>query len=261
MQFQQKMSFGKAPSSESSAPIDDITLPYLHRRDGGRALSQFLCGYKGQRSVVVLALPRGGVPVGFEVAQALEVPLDVFVVRKLGVPEQEELAMGAIASNGARVLNAEVLQALHISSDVLEAVTHRERLEMQRREQLYRGDRAPLSVRGQCVIVVDDGLATGSTMLAAVRALRQQDAAHIVVAVPVAAAETCRAFREEVDEIVCAATPHPFRAVGLWYQDFSETSDSEVRELLARAGSQTSGDAVSTQVSAVPRLESPAESS
>ena len=145
--------------------------------------------------------------------------------------------MGAIASNGARVLNAEVMRALLISDDVLESVTHRERLEMQRREQLYRGERAPLSVRGQCVIVVDDGLATGATMLAAVRALRQQDAAHIVVAVPVAASETCRAFRNEVDEIVCAATPQPFHAVGLWYDDFSETTDDEVRELLSRAAS------------------------
>lgn len=189
---------------------------------------------------MVLALPRGGVPVGYEVAQALRVPLDVFVVRKLGVPGQEELAMGAIASNGARVLNAEVMQALHISGDVLESVTHRERLEMQRREQLYRGERTPLSVRGQCVIVVDDGLATGATMLAAVRALRQQDAAHIVVAVPVAAAETCRAFRNEVDEIVCAATPQPFHAVGLWYDDFSETTDDEVRELLSRVAGPAS---------------------
>ncbi len=247
MQFQQKLSYSKAPPRESSAPTQNITLPYADRRAAGRALAQFLNDYKEQRGVMVLALPRGGVPVGYEVAQALRVPLDVFVVRKLGVPGQEELAMGAIASNGARVLNAEVMQALHISGDVLESVTHRERLEMQRREQLYRGDQAPLSVRGQCVIVVDDGLATGSTMLAAVRALRQHDAEHIVVAVPVAAAETCRAFANEADEIVCAATPQPFRAVGLWYDDFSETSDDEVSELLSRAANPVSHGAVSVE--------------
>jgi predicted phosphoribosyltransferase len=243
MQFQQKMSFAKAPHNETSDPVQDITVPYADRRAGGRVLAQCLNTYKNRRGVLVLALPRGGVPVGFEVAQALGASLDVFVVRKLGVPGQEELAMGAIASNGARVLNAEVMQALQISSGVLEAVTHRERLEMQRREELYRGDRAPLSVRGQCIIVVDDGLATGATMLAAVRVLRQQDAAHVVVGVPVAAAEICRAFRDEVDEIVCAATPHPFHAVGLWYQDFSETSDHEVRELLAHSAAQVASQA------------------
>jgi predicted phosphoribosyltransferase len=158
-------------------------------------------------------------------------------------------------------LNAEVMQALNVSSDVLEAVTHRERREMQRREELYRGDRGPLSVRGHSVIVVDDGLATGSTMLAAVRALRQQDAAHIVVGVPVAAAETCRAFRHEVDEIVCAATPQPFHAVGLWYQNFAETSDNEVRELLSHNASQAFGDQVSIgQVPVEDGRISPAES-
>ena len=218
MQFQQKLSYGKAPSRQSSAPTSDVTVPYADRRGAGRALAQFLNHHKEQHSVMVLALPRGGVPVGYEVAQALRVPLDVFVVRKLGVPGQEELAMGAIASNGARVLNAEVMKALHIPSDVLESVTRRERLEMQRREQLYRGEQAPLVVREQCVIVV---------------------------AVPVAAAETCRAFANEADEIVCAATPQPFRAVGLWYDDFSETSDSEVRELLSRAANPVSHDPMS----------------
>lgn len=208
---------------------------YRDRREGGRALAQQLAGYGGRTDVTVLALPRGGVPVGFEVAEALHAPLDVFIVRKLGVPGHEEYAMGAIASGGVRVLNDNVVRVLGIEADEVEAVTRSEQQELARRECLYRGDQPPPAVRGRTVILVDDGLATGSTMLAAVKALRKQEPARIVVAVPTAAADTCEDLRQEADEVVCATTPEPFRAVGLWYEDFSQTGDDEVRELLARA--------------------------
>jgi len=187
----------------------------------------------------VLALPRGGVPVGYEVARALEAPLDVFLVRKLGVPGHEELAMGAIASGGVRVVNEDVARMLGLREDVLDAVAAREQQELQRREQLYRDDRPPADVRGRTVILVDDGLATGSTMRAAVAALRRKGASHIVVAAPVGAAETCEAFAAEADDAICARTPEPFYAVGLWYEDFSQTSDDEVRMLLARSAKET----------------------
>src|SRR5205085_8301712 len=183
----------------------------------------------------VLALPRGGVPVAFEVAQRLGVPLDVFVVRKLGVPGHEELAMGAIASGGVRVLNEDVLYALPDAQSIVEMVTAIEREELSRRERNYRAGRPPPDIRGQTVILVDDGLATGATMRAAAAALRQQQPARIVVAVPVSAVQTCDEYRMGVDEIVCAVTPEPFHAVGMWYEDFSQTTDEEVRELLARA--------------------------
>jgi predicted phosphoribosyltransferase len=186
----------------------------------------------------VLALPRGGVPVAFEVAEALHAPLDIFLVRKLGVPGHEELAMGAIATGGVRVLNEDVVGYLNINDEVIERVAAREQRELERRERVYRGGRAAPDVRGRTVILVDDGLATGSTMRAAAAALRLQRPARIIVAVPVAAPQTCDEFRTEVDEIVCAATPEPFRGVGLWYEDFSQTTDEEVRELLARAGTE-----------------------
>jgi predicted phosphoribosyltransferase len=208
---------------------------FRDRREAGRLLASKLVDYAHRPEVLVLALPRGGVPVAFEVARALDAPLDVFIVRKLGVPGYEELAMGAVATGEVRVLNNDVVNALHIPDYVIEAVSSWERDELARRERLYRGDRLPHDVRGHTVILVDDGLATGATMLAAVEALRRQQPARIVAAVPVAASDTCDLLRAEVDDVVCALTPEPFRAVGLWYQDFTQTSDEEVRELLALA--------------------------
>ena len=208
---------------------------FRNRSEAGRFLADKLTTYANRPDVLVLALPRGGVPVAYEVATALKAPLDVFLVRKLGVPGHEELAMGALGSGGVRVLNEDVVNYLHIPAEVIEQVAATEQQEMERREKLYRGDQPVLDVRNRTVILIDDGLATGSTMRAAAVALRQQQPARIVVAVPVAATETCNEFRKEVDEIVCAATPEPFYAVGLWYEDFSQTSDDEVRELLTRA--------------------------
>jgi predicted phosphoribosyltransferase len=182
--------------------------------------------------VVVLGLPRGGVPVAVEVADALRAPLDVFMVRKLGVPGHEELALGAIASGGVRVLNLDVLAATGISDEEVEAVADRELAELERREASYRGGRAPLAVEGRVAIAVDDGLATGATMRAAARALRQRGASRIVVAVPVAPVQTCESLRRDAEEVVCALTPEPFAAVGRWYLDFSPVSDEEVRALL-----------------------------
>jgi predicted phosphoribosyltransferase len=208
---------------------------YQDRREAGRYLAGKLARYANRPDVVVLALPRGGVPVAYEVARALNAPLDVFLVRKLGVPGHEEFAMGAIATGGVRILNQDVVSALKIGTDLLDALTAREQRELERRERAYRGDRAPPDVRGRTVILIDDGLATGSTMRAAVAALKEQDPARIVVAVPIATPETCDELRAEVDEVVCAVTPQPFYAVGLWYRDFSQTTDEEVRELLERA--------------------------
>ncbi len=208
---------------------------FRDRRHAGRALAQALSAYANRADVLVLALPRGGVPVGFEVAEVLRVPLDVFVVRKLGVPGQPEYAMGAIASGGVRVLSDSVVRMAGIDSADIEAITAHEQTELERREQLYRGERALPDVAGRTLIVADDGLATGSTMRAAVRALRALRPARIVVAVPTAPAETCEQMRAEADEVVCLCTPEPFRAVGLWYDDFSQTSDDDVRELLAHS--------------------------
>jgi predicted phosphoribosyltransferase len=212
-----------------------VTPPRFHdRREAGRRLARELEGHAGRPDMLVLALPRGGVPVAAEVARALGAPLDVFLVRKLGVPGHEELAMGAVASGGVGVLNADVVSGLGIPESVIRSVAARERQELARREELYRGDRPAPDVRGKTVILVDDGLATGATMLAAIRALRQQEPARIVVAVPTASRETCAALQDEADEVVCAITPEPFWAVGQWYDDFSQTSDDEVRDLLAR---------------------------
>jgi predicted phosphoribosyltransferase len=205
------------------------------RAEAGRLLAYRLRHYAGRDDVIVLALPRGGVPVGYEVAKALGAPLDVFVVRKLGVPGYEELAMGAIASGGLIVLNREALQALPITEADIQRAAAAELRELERREEAYRGGYDPPDVEGKTVILVDDGLATGSTMRAAALAVRQLNPARVVVAVPVAAAETCDDFRDVVDEIVCSVTPRPFRAVGLWYEDFSQTSDEEAGELLTRA--------------------------
>lgn len=207
---------------------------FRDRRDAGRRLADRLLAYQGRDDVVVLGLPRGGIPVAYEVARRLGARLDVFVVRKLGVPGQEELAMGAIASGGVRVVNEEVVSALMLPSRVLDAAAARESSELERREQLYRGDRDPLDVRGRVVVLVDDGLATGSTMRAAVKALRQMGPRRVVVAVPVAASSTCMEFQAEVDELVCGETPEPFLAVGRFYDDFEQTSDDEVRTLLGR---------------------------
>jgi predicted phosphoribosyltransferase len=191
--------------------------------------------YAGRPDVLVLALPRGGVPVAFEVARELQAPLDLFLVRKLGVPGRSELAMGAIASGGIRVVNQQVVSALRIPEEVIEAVAAAEQTELARREQLYRGDRSAPDISDLTLILIDDGLATGSTMRAAVEALRQEDAARIVVAVPIGAPETCREMNQIADEVVCVYAPEPLYSVGFWYDDFSQTTDDEVRELLARA--------------------------
>jgi predicted phosphoribosyltransferase len=194
-----------------------------------------LTQYADRVDVLVLGLPRGGVPVAFEVARALNAPLDVFLVRKLGTPGQEELAMGAIASGGIRVLNTSVIEYLGITSDVIESTADKQMKELERRERLYRDDRPPADVRGRIIILVDDGLATGSTMRAAVSALRQRGPARIIVAVPVAPPSTCRELAMEADEVICPLSVEPFDGVGRWYEDFSQTTDEEVRTLLEQA--------------------------
>lgn len=205
---------------------------FADRHDAGRHLAAELSQFAGRDDVVVLGLPRGGVPVAEEVARALGAPLDVFVVRKLGVPGHEELAMGAIATGGVRVLNDDVVSAAGIGVADVERVGARELETLTAQELAYRGDRPPVEVRERSVIVVDDGLATGATMRAAVTALRERGAREIVVAVPTAPRETCQALGQIADAVVCATTPDPFMAVGLWYRDFSPVSDDEVRELL-----------------------------
>ena len=209
---------------------------FRNRTDAGRQLAEKLATYDNRPGVLVLALPRGGVPVGFEVAQALGAPLDVFLVRKLGVPGYEELAMGAVATGGVRVLNDEIVRGLGISEHEIDAAAARELQELARRQRLYRGDRPLPDIAGRTVILVDDGLATGATMRAAIAAVRQQQPARIVVAVPTASPDTCEALKAEADDVVCAMTPEPFLAVGHWYEDFTQTTDDEVRELLARVG-------------------------
>ena len=211
----------------------ETTFP--NRAEAGRRLAEKLQRYAGRDDVIVLGLPRGGVPVAYEVAQRLGAPLDVFIVRKLGVPGFEELALGAIASGGVRVLNEDVVRVLPNASELIESVTARELAELQRREQTYRDGRPAPELRGRIAILVDDGLATGATMRAAVKALRQLGAAKIIVAVPVGAADTCHELEHEVDEAVCLMAPEWFQAVGQFYEDFSQTSDDEVRELLTRA--------------------------
>jgi predicted phosphoribosyltransferase len=208
---------------------------FANRAEAGRRLARELAAYAGRPDVLVLGLPRGGVPVAFEVARALRVPLDVFVVRKLGVPGQEELAMGAIASGGVRVVNEAIVRALRIPRAAIEAATVAETRERERRERLYRGDRPAVDVAGRTVILVDDGLATGATMQAAVSALRGRGPAAIVVAAPVAAPATCAALAGTADDCVCVLRPPELRGVGLWYEDFSQTEDAEVRALLDQA--------------------------
>ncbi len=203
------------------------------RRDAGEQLSRALSGYRGQADVLVLGLPRGGVPVALEVAASLQAPLDVLIVRKLGVPGQEELAFGALASGGAMVLNHDLIEQLRLSETQLAPVRRQEERELQRRERLYRGDRPALEVRGRTVIVVDDGAATGATMRAALKALKELDAQRVVAAVPVAPREVYLQLQNEADETVCLATPDDFGSVGQWYQRFAQTSDAEVRQALA----------------------------
>jgi putative phosphoribosyl transferase len=210
-------------------------MQFLNRSDAGRELAAQLVEYAGRDDVVVLALPRGGVPVGYEAAAALGAPLDVFLVRKLGVPGHKELALGAIASGGVRVINEPVVESLGISEEVIEDVEAEERRELERRERAYRDGRPPLDLSGKTVILVDDGVATGSTMRAAVAAVRRLGPARVVVAVPVGAIDTCAELEQEADAVVCLATPEPFFGVGLWYEDFSQTTDDEVRELLGNA--------------------------
>jgi len=212
---------------------------FPNRAEAGRLLAEKLENYVDRSDVVVLGLPRGGVPVAYEVAQRLGAPLDVFVVRKLGVPGFEELAAGAIASGGVRVLNEDVVRALPNADQLIESVTEKETVELERREQTYRDGRPAPELRDRVVILVDDGLATGATMRAAVAALRQRGVAKIVVAAPVGAPDTCRELEQEADETICAITPEFFQAVGQYYEDFSQTSDEEVRELLSRAAQRT----------------------
>lgn len=211
---------------------------FSDRRDAGKKLAQKLRHYAGRPDVLVMALPRGGVPVAYEVSRLLNVPMDIFIVRKLGLPGREELAIGAIATGGIRVLNDNVIRLLNVPEEVIRFVAERELQELQRREQSYRGDRPAPQVRDRTIILIDDGLATGASMRAAVKGLRAQHPARIVVAVPAAAVEVCEAFRHEVDEIVCAMTPEPFQGVGRWYEDFRQMTDDEVRSLLEESNQQ-----------------------
>jgi putative phosphoribosyl transferase len=213
--------------------MSGVRVPFANRQEAGRALAERLAHLQGHDDLLVLALPRGGVAVGYEVARALHAELDVFIVRKLGMPGHEEFAMGAIASGGVQVMND--IQGWNVDPRQVEAVVARETAELGRREHLYRGDRPPVAVEGRTVVVVDDGLATGATMRAAVAAVRRLGPAALVVAVPVGAAETCEQLQREADEVVCAATPYPFRAVGLWYRDFPQSTDDEVRDFLQLA--------------------------
>ena len=215
-------------------PAASLDIPIPDRAAAGRALAGMLDGQSGMQTVV-LALPRGGVPVAYEIAEALRCPLDLMLVRKLGVPGHSELAMGAIASGGVRIFNEDIVSSLGIGEAAIAAVEQREAEELARRERAYRGERAALDLQGKRVVLVDDGIATGATMRAAVRAVRKRSAAHIIVAVPVGAPETLDVLRQEADEVVCPFNPDPLLAIGRWYRDFSQTSDEEVIELLRRA--------------------------
>jgi putative phosphoribosyl transferase len=215
--------------------MNGALIPFRNRLQAGRALGAALRAYRGRSDVLVLALPRGGVPVACEVADLLGSRVDLMIVRKLGTPGQEELAMGAIASGGVRVLNRDVIEPLQIPDHAIDEVERRERREIERREHAYRGQRPRPAVAGQCVILVDDGVATGATMRAAIAALRQQRPAKVVVAVPVAPPDTVDVLRSEADEVVCLATPEPFRAIGSWYMEFPQLTDEEVRTRLSQA--------------------------
>ncbi|HVV44861.1 MAG TPA: phosphoribosyltransferase [Bryobacteraceae bacterium] len=234
------MKIAAAPSKQmrERETTDLQSRRFANRAEAGRELARCLRPVITAAHPLVLALQRGGVPVGFEVARALDADLDVFIVRKLGVPGHEELAMGAIASGGSAILNQALIDELGISAGAMARLVARERREIARREALYRDDRPPPRIAGRTVILVDDGLATGASMLAAARAVEARHPERIVVAVPVASRQACEEFRHRVDEVVCARTPEPFYAVGVWYKDFSQTSDEEVRDLLRRAGGE-----------------------
>jgi len=218
-----------------------MTVPIKDRNEAGRQLARALDSYRGRSDLLVLALPRGGVPVAVEVARALDAPLDLILARKLGTPGQPELAMGAVASGGAQVVNADIVAALGIADDELKAVVERETRELERREQAYRGARPRPAIAGKCVILVDDGVATGATVRAAVAALRSQQPARLVIAVPVAPPDTVERLRRDADEVICPETPEPFIAISRWYLEFPQLSDSDVRELLAQAWNNTQG--------------------
>ena len=210
------------------------TQTFADRTEAGKQLAKALAKYANRPDTIVLALPRGGVPLGYEVAKALHCPLDVLVVRKLGTPGQEELAMGAIASGGVRELNREVVDYLNIAPEDIEAEVRRETRELERRERAYRDDRPPLDIRGRVVLLVDDGLATGTTMRAAVSAIRALGAKKIVAAIPVGAVQSCRQLKAEVDELICLLMPEDFTAISVWYEDFRQTTDQEVQDLLKK---------------------------
>jgi len=214
---------------------------FVNRKEAGEILSEALSGYAGKSGILVLALPRGGVPVAYEVAKALSAPLDLWLVRKLGVPGQEELAMGAIAGKNTLVLNDDIIAALNISQPTIDSIIAREQAELERRNKHYRHGKPPPDVEGNTILIIDDGLATGATMRAAIASLRQAAAARVIAAVPVGAMSTCRKIGQEADELVCLHTPEPFYGVGQWYSDFSQTSDEEVLALLARAATNSGG--------------------
>jgi len=214
---------------------------FVNRTEAGEILAEALSGYAGKSGILVLALPRGGVPVAYEVAKALSAPLDLWLVRKLGVPGQEELAMGAIAGKNTLVLNDDIIAALNISQPTIDSIIAREQAELERRNQHYRHGKPPPDVEGNTILIIDDGLATGATMRAAIASLRQAAAARVIAAVPVGAMSTCRKIGQEADELVCLHTPEPFYGVGQWYSDFSQTSDEEVLALLARAATNSGG--------------------
>jgi putative phosphoribosyl transferase len=226
---------GDATRDKLTKKASDMATPFQDRTDAGRLLAKKLSHYADSQDVVVMGMPRGGIPVAFEVAKSLGAPLDVFVVRKLGVPGHEELAMGAIASGGIRVLNHAVIRSTRIGAEVIDAVTEREKNELERRELAYRGHRSAPTVKGKTVILVDDGIATGSTMFAAVAALKPQQPARIVLAAPTAPAESCYELQQVVDEVVVITRPDPFYSVGHSYEIFGQTTDEEVRELLRDA--------------------------
>jgi predicted phosphoribosyltransferase len=214
---------------------------FVNRKEAGEILAEALSGYAGKSGTLVLALPRGGVPVAYEVAKALSAPLDLWLVRKLGVPGQEELAMGAIAGKNTLVLNDDIIAALNISQPTIDSIIAREQAELERRNKHYRHGKPPPDVGGNTILIIDDGVATGATMRAAIASLRQAAAARVIAAVPVGAMSTCRKIGQEADELVCLHTPEPFYGVGQWYNDFSQTSDEEVLALLARAATNSGG--------------------